>query len=85
MAKTEVVNDGHDDKFEELLERIGDEEFLIEKIVEKVIAPTQCLRLGMQQPAIAFALTYASGIPPDLFIICSLSRSKMARGNFPGQ
>ena len=42
MAKTEVVNDGHDDKFEELLERIGDEEFLIEKIVEEVIAPTQC-------------------------------------------
>ena len=35
-VEKDVVNDGRDDEFEELLERIGDEEFLIEKIVEKV-------------------------------------------------
>ena len=31
----------HDEKFEEVLERIGDEEFLIEKIVEKVSLPNE--------------------------------------------
>ena len=37
MAKQEAtVIEGCEDKFEELLERIGDEEFLIEKIVTKV-------------------------------------------------
>ena len=35
--------DGKDDEFEELLERIGDEEFLIEKLVEKV---SNCWVLG---------------------------------------
>ena len=39
MVKQEAANDGCEDKFEELLERIGDEEFLIEKIVTKVRFP----------------------------------------------
>ena len=39
MVKQEAANDGCEDKFEELLERIGDEEFLIKKIVTKVRFP----------------------------------------------
>ena len=39
MAKQEAVNEGCEDKFEELLERIGDEEYLIEKIVTMVSIP----------------------------------------------
>ena len=42
MAKKEVINDGQDTEFEEILERISDEEFLIEKIVEKVSFAQQC-------------------------------------------
>ena len=40
MAKQDATaNEGCEDKFEELLERIGDEEFLIEKIVTMVSIP----------------------------------------------
>ena len=47
MAKQEAVIEGCEDKFKELLERIGDEEFLIDKIVTKVSSPLNYVQRNM--------------------------------------